>query len=73
MASPAGRRGVDNCNSKLTLDKVRYILSSPKSNRALGLELGVSSAAISNVRTGRTWSWIDADWDEDDEEAYEAA
>lgn len=61
------KRGSRNHNSKLDLDQVRYILGSSKSNAALARELGVSPAAVSNVRTGRTWGWIDADWDNDDD------
>jgi hypothetical protein len=67
------KRGSRNHNSKLDLDQVRYILSSTKSNAALARELGVSPAAVSNVRTGRTWSWIDADWENDDGLEYEEA
>jgi len=71
------KRGDRNHNSKLDLDKVRYILGSSKSNAVLARELGVSPAAVSNVRTGRTWSWIDEDWDqeilEDDGLEYENA
>lgn len=54
------KRGTRNHNSKLDLTKVRYILSSGRSNAALARELGVSPAAVSNVRTGRTWSWVSA-------------
>lgn len=61
------KRGTRNHNSKLDLDKVRYILGSIKSNAALAIELGVSRAAVSNVRTGRTWSWVDDDWDNEDD------
>ena len=67
------KRGTRNTNAKLDLDKVRYILGSTKSNAALGRELGVSAPAVSNVRNGRTWSWIDGDWDEDDGLEFEAA
>ena len=66
------KRGTRNHNSKLDLPKVRYILGSSKSNAALARELGCSPAAVSNVRTGRTWSWIDDDWDREvDDEAEE--
>jgi hypothetical protein len=64
---PCARKGTGNLNAKLTLDKVRYILGSSRSNGALARELRVSPACISNVRTGRTWAWIDADWGLDDE------
>ena len=70
------KRGSLNHNSKLDLTKVRHILGSTKSNAALARELGVSAPAVSNVRTGRTWSWIDDDWDDgntDDGEVAEAA
>ena len=67
MAARIDKRGSRNHNSKLDLPKVRLILSSTKSNAKLARELGVSPAAVSNVRTGRTWSWIDEDWDLDDE------
>lgn len=77
MAVRHDKRGSRNHNSKLDLEKVRYILSSTKSNAALARELGVSAPAISNVRTGRTWSWIDEDWDDeinaDDGLEYEEA
>ena len=53
------KRGTRNPNSKLDLDKVQLILGSSKSNAALARELGVSPAAVSNVRTGRTWAWAD--------------
>ena len=58
------KRGTLN---QLDLDKVRYILGSTMSNAALARELGVSRAAVSNVRTGRTWSWVDDDWDNEDD------
>jgi hypothetical protein len=61
------KRGDRNPNSKLDLAKVRYILGSAKSCSALARELGVSRPAVSNVRSGRTWSWIDDDWDNDDD------
>lgn len=71
------KRGSRNHNAKLDVAKVRTILGSSKSNAALARELGVSPAAVSNVRTGRTWSWIDEDWDreisEDDGLEFETA
>lgn len=63
------KRGSRNYNAKLNREKVRYILGSSGSNRALAKELGVSPAAVSNVRTGRTWFWID----DDDPEPLEQA
>ena len=60
------KRGVKNNNAKLDLAKVRAILSSSRSNAALAREFGVSPAAVSNVRTGRTWGWIDDRWDFDE-------
>ena len=66
------KRGTLNHNSKLDLPKVRHILGSTKSNVALAVELGVSTAAVSNVRTGRTWAWIDGDWDREKDDSLEA-
>lgn len=63
MAVRIDKRGTRNHNAKLDLGKVRRILGSAESNARLARELGVSAAAVSNVRTGRTWSWIDDDWD----------
>ena len=57
------KRGSRNHNAKLDLSKVREILSSSETNAALARELGVSPAAVSNVRTGRTWGWVDEGWD----------
>ena len=65
MAVRIDKRGTRNHNCKLDLPKVRTILGSSKSNAALARELGVSTSAVSNVRTGRTWSWIDDDWSEE--------
>lgn len=63
MAARLDKRGTRNHNSKLDLPKVRHILSSGKSNATLARELGCSPAAVSNVRTGRTWRWIDEELD----------
>ena len=57
------KRGTLNHNAKLDRAKVLYIRTSTRSNQALARELGVSKAAISNVRTGRTWSWLTLDAD----------
>jgi len=67
MSVRLDKRGARNHNSKLDLDKVRHILGSSLSNTELARQLGVSPAAVSNVRTGRTWSWIDDDWEKDDD------
>ena len=67
MSVRLDKRGARNHNSKLDLDKVRHILGSSLSNTELARQLGVSPAAVSNVRTGRTWSWIDDDWENDDD------
>jgi len=71
MAVRLDKRGTRNHNSKLDLPKVRHILGSSESNAALGRELGISPAAVSNVRTGRTWSWIDDDWDRENDDDLE--
>lgn len=66
-------RGTRNTNAKLDLDKVRYILGSSLSNVALARQFGVSPGAVSHIRNGRTWSWIDEDWDQDDGLEFEVA
>jgi transcriptional regulator with XRE-family HTH domain len=63
MAVRIDKRGTRNHNAKLDLAKVRRILGSAESNAQLARALGVSPATVSNVRTGRTWAWIDEDWD----------
>jgi len=73
MVIRSSKRGTRNPNAKLDLEKVRYILGSGESNAVLARRLSVSPAAVSNVRTGRTWSWIDADWDDDGLEYENAA
>jgi len=59
MTTRTDKRGTRNHNAKLDLRKVRYILGSARSNATLARELGISPAAVSNIRTGRTWFWID--------------
>ncbi|MCB9706940.1 MAG: hypothetical protein H6711_34160 [Myxococcales bacterium] len=54
------KRGTRNPNARLDEAAVRQILSSPRSNRSLARELGVSHVAVSNVRSGRTWAWLRA-------------
>jgi len=44
--------------AKLNEEKVRYIRSSPLTQRQLGRELGVSSVTIANVRKGRIWKHV---------------
>lgn len=50
-----GARRVETEKLGLDWDKVRYIRSSPKSNRALAGELGVSDVLISKVRRRLLW------------------
>lgn len=59
MTTRTDKRGTRNHNAKLDIRKVRYILGSSRSNAALARELGISPATVSNIRTGRTWFWID--------------
>ncbi len=59
MTNRTDKRGTRNHNAKLDIRKVRYILGSSRTNVALARELGISPAAVSNIRTGRTWFWID--------------
>jgi hypothetical protein len=41
--------------TKLNMELVQYIRSSPKTGRALSKELGVSESVISRARLGQTW------------------
>lgn len=59
MTRRPDKQGARNHNAKLDPDKVRLILGSSLSNAALARRLGVSAAAVSNVRTGRTWGWLE--------------
>lgn len=48
----AGERGT---SAKLTEDQVRYVLMSPESGVTVAAKLGVSTSAISLIRTGQRW------------------
>jgi hypothetical protein len=41
--------------AKLSVEDVRAIKGSKESGRSLASRFGVSTAAISNIRTGKTW------------------
>ena len=44
--------------AKLTEGQAREILASAETGVALARRFGVSTATVSDVRTGRTWSWL---------------
>jgi len=54
--SPA--RGEGHGNAKLNDELVRYIRSSPLSQRALAREIGVSQPLIGNVRRREIWAHV---------------
>jgi hypothetical protein len=51
-------RGIRNGNSKLTEEQVRYILSSPKTQKEVAREIGCSQAWVSLVRRREVWRHI---------------
>lgn len=51
-------RGVEQHKAKLNDDKVRLIRSSSLSGEALALQLGVTAATVSDVRTLKTWKHV---------------
>lgn len=51
-------RGSNHGNAKLDEAKVRYIRTSSATSIALGLELGVTSTCVLNVRNRTTWRHI---------------
>lgn len=55
-----GVRGSRVTQSKLTEEQVRSIKSDPRSLRVLAREYGVTFGAISHIRAGRNWSWLEA-------------
>lgn len=53
-------KGSKNPNVRLDASLVAYIRSRPGVTvRALALETGVSKSAVHDVRSGRTWGWLD--------------
>ena len=50
--------GIDNHNSKLNDELVRYIRESNKNSYELAKELGVDSSTIRDVRNNKTWRHI---------------
>lgn len=51
-------KGVDNGNSKLDDDKVRYIMASDKTQWDLAHKFGVSQSLVSAIKTGLRWSHV---------------
>ncbi len=53
-------RGRKHPGSKLTEDAVRFILNNPGLRPCdIGPMFGVSPSAVSQVRRGKAWSWVD--------------
>jgi hypothetical protein len=50
--------GSENCNSRLTEEQVRNILSSVGSSAEIGKEFGVSKTTILSIRKRRTWKHV---------------
>jgi hypothetical protein len=53
-------RGERHPMVKLTAADVLAIRSSDRRGRALASEFGVHEATISDIRTRKTWAWLDA-------------
>ena len=49
------RRGQKAPNAKLTADQVTAIRASTRSQRAIAKDFGITQAAVSLIKTGRTW------------------
>ena len=45
-------------NNKLTEGQVRAIRADMRSQREIAEEYGVTGGAISNIKTGKQWSWV---------------
>lgn len=52
------RRGSKHHNSKLTEDAVRYILASPKTQREVAAEFGVSQVLVGKIRRREAWAHV---------------
>lgn len=50
--------GEQHYKSKLTVEQVRLVRSSPESGAALARRFGVTRTTISDIRRGRTWKHI---------------
>ncbi len=50
--------GIRHGMKKLTVERVAYVLSSPKSGLALSKELGVHHSTINRIRRGQGWKEI---------------
>lgn len=51
-------RSVPRADAKFTIEQVRYIRASSKSQRELAREFGVAMSTIHNIRHRRTWGWV---------------
>lgn len=52
-------RGAKNHKTLLTEDEVRQIRASSLPSEQVGKKFGVAGRTIRNVRTRRTWAWVD--------------
>lgn len=60
LAGGNGRRGSQVNTSKLDADKVKQIKNSSAPAKEFAERFGVSSTAISLIRSGKNWGWLDA-------------
>lgn len=58
VAKGRHKPGEQHHNAKLTDEKVKYILSSPKNAMELSKELGVHNSQIYRIRKGERWSHV---------------
>lgn len=52
-------RGMRNSQCKLTESEVRAIRSDPRSHRAIAASGDVGRNAVANIKSGKTWGWLD--------------
>jgi len=51
-------KGIKNPNCKLTEEQVHEIRASTETNTLLAKKYNVSQPTISNIRAGKSWSWL---------------
>lgn len=52
-------RGEANANAVLTASQVRAIRADSRPSAAVAADYGCGSRTVRNIRTGRTWAWLD--------------
>lgn len=52
-------RGEANPNAVLTENAVREIRADPRPSKAVAAEHGCGDRTVRNIRSGRTWAWLD--------------